>query len=682
MAVPAALPALRRTLSLSRGLTARVSLTLIVASSFALRVVASAAHPAPAYFPDEYLYTAIARSLGAGHAPTVRGAPAHFPALLEPILAAPLQWLAAPEVAYRLTQMENALAMSLAAVPVYLLARRLSLSARYALACAAFAIAIPDLVYASWTLADPIAYPFALGAVAAGVAALDRPSRRLQLAFLVLAFFATLARVQYVILPFAFVVASFAVDRRHAFRTQRLPLVLVCAPLLGALALGPARALGYYSHVTHLHVSTALVHWAATDLYLLALVSGVVLVPGALAALVRPRGRRELAFAALASTFAVGLLFEAALYASNAEPGTARFQERYLFSLLPLLPIAFGLYLKHGRPLRLPVAVLSVALFLLSARIPLSGYAAGVGDSDSPFLFAVVRLERIVGTANASLVVALLAAAGAFGAVAVSRRGGGRLAVGAALAFVACASLGAVVNDAANARQVRAEYLPANVSWVDASGLRDVTLVQTVGSPPNRATEQLYWNRSVTHEVRLGDALPTDVYPAPRVRAAPDGTLNGVPGNMLFEAFAATAEFQNATLLARAGSFTLWSSETTPRLGLLEQGRYYDGWLARAGRLTVWPDATGRSQGTLRFTLSLPLGAKPVTVRFGRARYDVEPGRRTTIVYTIDRLGPWSLAFAAGGGTYLQDLRAVSVQSTPPVLRRSNAPTPRPTISV
>lgn len=682
MAVPAALPALQRTRSLSRGLTARVGLTLVVATSFAVRVVASAAHPAPAYFPDEYLYTAIARSLGAGHAPSVRGAPAHFPALLEPILAAPLQALASPELAFRLTQMENALAMSLAAVPVYLLARRLSLGVRYALACAAFAIAIPDLVYASYTLADPIAYPFALGAIAAGVAALDRPTRGRQLLFLALALCATFARVQYVILPVAFVAASFAVDRRTALRTQRLPLLLLAAPVLGALALGPSRALGYYSHVAHLHVSGALVHWAATDLYLLAIATGVVLVPGALAALARPHGRRELGFAALATTFAAGLLFEAALYASNAETGTARFQERYLFSLLPLLPVAFGLYLKHGRPLRVPVALCSAALLLLSARIPLSGYAAGIGDSDSPFLFALARLERIVGTANASLVVAVLAAAGALGAVAVSRRGGGRFAVGAAIAFAACASLGAIVNDAANARHVRAEYLPANASWVDASGLRDVTLVQTVGSPPNRATEQLYWNRSVTHEVRLGNALPTDVYPAPRVHAAPDGTLSGVRGNVLFQAFAATAEFQNATLLARAGSFTLWSSESAPKLGLLEQGRYYDSWLARTGRLTVWPDATGRSQGTLRFTLSLPPGAKPVTVRFGRASYDVEPGRQTTVVYTIDAHGPWSLAFAANGGTYLPDLRAVSVLSTPPLLDRSNAPAARPSASV
>ena len=678
MALPAALPVAHGR-ALARGLTARVGLTLLVAASFAARTVAAAAHPAPRYFPDEYLYTAIARALGAGHAPAVRGAPAHFPALLEPLLAAPFQALFAPLAAYRLTQAENALLMSLAAVPVYLLARRLGLGARYALACAAFALLLPDLVYASYTLADPVGYPLALAAVAAGVAALDRPTGRGQLAFLGLALLATLARVQYVVLPAAFVVAAVVVDRRRALRTQRLPLVLLALPVVGAVGLGASRVLGYYSHVAHLHVGGALLRWAANDLFLLALTAGVVLVPGALVALARPRGRTETAFAALTAIFAAGLVVEAALYASN---GSNRFQERYLFALLPLVPVAFGLYLKHGRPGRVAVAGVALALLLVSSRVPLSGYAEATGKTDSPFLFAVFRLEAAVGTSTGSLVVALLAAAGALGAIAVSRRGGARFAVGATLVFAALASFGAVVNDAANARQVRHDYLPADPSWVDATGLRDVTLVQTVGSPPERAIEQLYWNRSLTREVRLGDALPTDVYAAPRVVPAADGTLAGVGANVLVQGYAATARFQNARLVATAGTYGLWSAgAATPRLGLLESGRYFDGWLARAGRLTVWPDATGRVRGTLSFALSLPATAQAVRVRFGKASYEVQPGRTTVVTYTVDASGPWSLAFSAARGSWLPDLRAVSVRSTPPVFARAAGASPRPTAS-
>jgi Dolichyl-phosphate-mannose-protein mannosyltransferase len=676
VALDAVLPAVARPFALAHGLTARVALTLIVFGSFTARLVASAAHPAPRYFPDEYLYTAFARALAAGQSPNVRGTSANFPALLEPILAAPFHALFSPELAYRLTQAENALLMSLAAVPVFLLARRLSLSSRYALLCAVFAVAIPDLVFASYTLADPVAYPFAMGALAAGVAALDRPTRRTQLLFLALAVLATFARVQYVVLPAAFVVAAIVVDRRRVLKTQRLPLVLMALPLVVAVALGPARVFGYYANVTNLHVGGQLLHWAGIDLFLLAFSTGIVLVPGALVALARPRGRTETAFAALAAVFGAGLVAEAALYASN---GSARFQERYLFALLPLVPIAFGLYVKHGRPARIPVALLSLLFFALSASLPLSGYSGALGKTDSPFLTAVFRLEQAIGTANGSFVLAGLAAAAAAGAVLVSRRGGARYALAATLAFLFVASFGALIADSANARQVRREFLPANPSWVDATGLRDVTLLQTAGAPAAGAVEQLYWNRSITRMALVGAAMPTDVYAAPRIRVARDGTLLGVGANVLVQDYAATARFANARLVATAGTFSLWSADSAPRLSLLERGRFSDGWLARTGQLSIWPDAGGRTRGTLSFTLSLPASASPTTVTFGKARYDIHPGEQKTVLYTLDAHGPWSLPFSMASGGNAPDLRFTSVLSTPPVFTRVGQPAVGPT---
>jgi len=678
VAFDVALPAAPAERPLARALTARVGLSLIVGASFLARAVAAAAHPVPRYFPDEYLYTAMARALAAGHAPSVRGQAAHFPALLAPLLAAPWQALAGPEGAYRLTQLENALLMSLAAVPVYLLARRLALAKGWALACAAFAVLVPDLVFAGYTLADPVAYPFVLGAVYAGVVAVETASRRSQLSFLLLAALAAFARVQYVVLPLAYLVAAAAVDRRRVVRTQRLPLVLYGLGAAGAAALGAHRILGYYSHVSRFHVGGSVLRWMAVDLFLLGLAAGVVLVPGAVVALARPRGRCESGFAALTAVFGGGLLVEAALYAAN---GSDRFQERYLFSLLPLVPVAFGLYLKHGRPARLPVAALALTLLVLSARVPLSGYAAAAGKTDSPFLTAVFRLEHALGTANGALVVAALAALGALAAIAVSRRGGGGAAIAATLAFAAVASAGAVASDVSNARDVRDTYLPRNPSWVDAAHVGPVTLVQTVGSPPDRAIEQLYWNRSVTREVRLGDALPTDVYAAPKLRVSRDGTLPGVGAALLFQGYAAAVRFQNATLRAAAGSFSLWTADGAPRLSLLEQGRYFDGWLARSGRLSLWPDASGRTAGRLRFTLSLPPNGRPVSVRFGKMSYRVLPGRATAVTYTIDTRGPWSLAFSARRGRWLADLRAVSVRSTLPTFERFDAPQARATLA-
>jgi len=673
VALDAALPAVSpRAQTLARGLTARVGLTLIVAGSFVARVIASIAHPVPRYFPDEYLYTAIARSLGEHGRPLVRGASAHFPALLEPLLAAPLQALFPPETAYRLTQAENALLMSLAAVPVYLLARRLSLSAGYALACAVFAIAIPDLIYSSYTLADPVAYPLVFGALYFGVAALERPRARTQLAFLALALLATMARAQYVVLPFAFLVAAVVVDRRAVLTRHRLPIALLALAPLAALALGPSRLLGVYASLSHLHVTRQFVNWALLDLFLLAVSTGIVLVPGALVALACARGRAETAFSALTVAFSGCVVVQAALFASN---GLDQFQERYLFAVLPLVPLAFGLYLKNGRPARIAVGVFSCVLFVAAARIPLSGYAAARGKSDSPFLIAVYRLEELIGTGTGALAISLVAALGAAGAVAVSRGLGARVSVGAAIAVSAVASVAVVSSDARNAQEIRIAMLPANPSWIDATKLGDVTLVQTPGSPPANSIQQLYWNKTVTREVTLGSAQPTDAYaPTPRLTIAPDGTLRDVSPTILLETYGATTQFANASVVASFNTFHLLSAEGAPRLSLLELGRYADAWLARSGRLTVWPDASGRTHGTLRFAFALPAGAQASTIRFGAHSYLVEPGKETPVRLEVDARGPWSLGFSSPRGRMLSDLRQVSVQSSAPQFSRIDGP--------
>src|SRR5213079_3619992 len=79
--------------------------------------------------------------------------------------------------------------------------------------------------------------------------------------------------------------------------------------------------------------------------------------------------------------------------------------------LVPLLAVAFGLYVKRGLPWRVPVGLCSAALLLLAARIPLSGYAAAHNKDDSPTLWAVLRLEGLVSVGNGALAVALIAAA-------------------------------------------------------------------------------------------------------------------------------------------------------------------------------------------------------------------------------------------------------------------------------
>ena len=67
--------------------------------------------------------------------------------------------------------------MSLAAVPVFLIGRRLQLSERLSLACALLAVVTPNLFYASYVLGEPIAYPLVLGALYFGIRAISQPTR-------------------------------------------------------------------------------------------------------------------------------------------------------------------------------------------------------------------------------------------------------------------------------------------------------------------------------------------------------------------------------------------------------------------------------------------------------------------------------------------------------------------------
>ena len=579
-----------------------------------VRAIAAVAHAAPGYFPDEYIYTSISRSIAEHGRPLVRGGPAHFPALLEPLLAAPIWRYASVETAYHVVQAENAVFLSLAAIPVYGLARRLRFGTGYSLAAAAFAVAIPDLAYAGYIVADPLAYLLALSALYAGVVALERPSRGAQLGFVFLAGLATFARVQYVVLAPAFLVASLLLDRRRAFRSQRLPLGIFGAVAAAVVAVGAGRVAGYYQGVASSHVGLELVKWFGLELFFLTLAGGVVLGPGAVVGLARGTERNERAFSSLVIPFALAVLFEGALYASNND--IERFKERYLMMLLPLLPLAFGVYLRRGRPGKIPVTIAAAAIAAAAAAIPLSGYGAGSGFDDSPMLWSFIAAQWQFGMTNASFVFAAYATAGAGLAVLVAwGRLPGRAAVGVALASAVALSVGATRFDHVFASSINAGLVPAEQSWVDDARLGPVSAIQTDFAPTQPLLMQMFWNPSITTELLLGNqAIPTDAFVTKRLVIGPDGVLSvrGRPLDtaILFQDFQVTPILEGFERVKRIGSFTLYRPVGVPRMRLLEVGRSGDGWLGVKGSIRVWPVAArGDTVVVHALAPSVPAGA-------------------------------------------------------------------------
>jgi hypothetical protein len=641
--VETSLPLPQRALALSSVAAWRLALGGLVALSIATRVAIAWSRATPNYFPDEYLYAALSRGVG-----SVRVEWAHFPALLQPLLTAPLWHLGSLETGYRAVQAFDAAAMSLAAIPVWLLARRLGVTRGLALGCAALALALPDLMYASWIVAEPVAYPLVLGAVAAIVAAVERPTRRAQALALALCLLAAFARVQFVVLPLVYLVAAFAHDGRRAPGRHRALIALLALAALGVAALGPWRVLGYYNGVLAAHVSAGdSVRSVGRNLLLLAYAGGFALVPGALLGLARaPR-----AFRATTVALTALLLAQASLLGDIGIP-----QERYVFYVLPLLGIAFALNARRGRL----HAVLCVALFTLAAVVPLAGWAAADGKTHSPFLIGVFKIEVLAGEAGTG---ALIVGAGA-GVLALLAIAAPR-AVTLALAVVTTAAVGAaaVAFDADNSRAVRAVYVAPDRSWVDHAGVGRATVLLGPETSKTATAEQLFWNRSIDRVVALDGAVRPDRFAVAGVAPGGDGSL-GVRGPLLVDGFGSTLRFANARVVARFDSWTFVRPHGEARLELQATGRYADGWLAPAGRISVW----GRT-GTVSLTLSSP---EPTTISFhwpGHTKR-VAVGTQALRVEIPVASVPFTAAFRASSSGFVGS-RQVSARATAPVLNRT-----------
>jgi hypothetical protein len=657
----------------------------IVAGSFLLRSVLGWLRATPTFFADEYIYAELARSISETGRPLIRGVSASFPALLQPILTAPAWLVEDVETSFRLVQTIGALVMSLAVVPVFLLARRLEIKTPLALVLAALAVLVPDMVYAGWVVAEPFAYPLVLAAVAVGTVALVRPRPRLQLAFLAFAGLATFARVQFAVLPVCFLAATFLVGLRErrlraALKEQWLVLALLLVPALGLFAVGPGRALGFYEGVLDIDfLSLEFAKWVGQDAMFLAYASGVVLAPGALIglwlALRHPRSREELAFGALALVLTVVLLLEAGGYGLEG-----RLQERYFFYVVPLVGILFVLYASCGWPHRLAHGVLAGGLVLLAVRVPFSGYSAADFKTGSPVLFATSRLEQALGDVSlASLLIAVAVTVLAATVVLLARRPsvGTPVALGLALAVCAATYGAAVTFNLGSADRARESVLGPQPSFVDASGVKDAAMLQTRSSNRGIASEYLFWNRSVDDVYLLPFAEPPDAFTVTRLTIAGDGTLlaggRPVTRPLLADGFSDTVRFRSSDEVATSPVYRLLRSSGPQQLALYAPGRFEDGWLGLLGSVNLWPESKSKSlAGTLSFELAAPEGAEGRVIfrpQGGTVEETVvAPGATRAMTFAVCADGPWQVEFEAAstgsvGGRY------VSVMASEPTYR-------------
>ena len=221
-------------------------------ASVGFRILLARRHPAPWIYSDELIYAALAKNLAAtGHFAVrdIQGLLGYGP--LYPALIAPA-YRVFTDLAHAYTAAKgiNAVVMSAAVFPAYLIARRF-LGRWLALLAALLAVAIPSMEYTSTIMTENAFYPLFLLCAWAMIRALEEPTLRTQLLAVGLIVPTFLVRAQAIALVPALVTAILLLVVSEAWAGGRLRDVRALggrlrmfAPALIALGAGLLLLLG------------------------------------------------------------------------------------------------------------------------------------------------------------------------------------------------------------------------------------------------------------------------------------------------------------------------------------------------------------------------------------------------------------------------------------------------------
>ena len=519
-----------RPFTVSRVLARRLALPALFAVAVTYHAWQSLGHMTPTVFNDELLYGKLSQAIAEGHLFSIRGEHYFFPAILAPLVQSPAWLLSSTMDAYTAAKLINAALMSAAVFPAYWLAARV-VRPSFALLTAAAAVATPALFYHSYLMSEALAYPMFLFAVAVLTRAVTDPSRRFAIAVPLVCALAVATRVQFLVLPLAYV-AAVAVCARGSYRRHAVPVALTS--LLVAVLVGVPGALGQYGEATHLGYSpSGIAHWALTNAYLLPFSVGLAIVPGAIFGLgymlARPRIQAERVLAAMAVACTTLFLGQAALIAAGE---AARPLERYVFYVTPLLFVAFFAYVERGAPRRLAYGVFAVAGALALSQVSLPGLAGTAAYFfDSMTLSAFARLSYYEGLENASLLYSLVPVG--IGLLAWSiplrRRGAGEFFALVAIGLSIAGGVGVYATDRLATDFAARSFGATTPDWLDRSGLGPARYLALPNSNPFLGTNLESWNRDLRGVVLLGTPAP-DPFPTTVASVARDGTLE-IGGN-------------------------------------------------------------------------------------------------------------------------------------------------------
>ena len=583
-------------------------LAALVAVSTIVRALAGLRVPTPWIAADEMIYAELGRSLWeTGHL-SILGADTAFYSLLYPALIGLPLALFDTALGYELAKVLGALAMSLAAVPVFAWGRTL-MSERWALAAAALTLCIPGLAYSGLLMSETVFYPLVALAAWLAARALTEPTRRSQVLLVAVVVLTILTRLQGVVLVPAFVLA---VAIYAAAGRTTTPFVRLWPALAALAALGVGVVLvgfGAYGHAggAEYGVGDALRFGVYHAADLLLLVGVVPACAVAALALARPDSPETRAYLAVTLAFAAGFVGEVGLFASRY---VGRLAERDLLGLAPILFLGLCLWLDRGAPRRRASSyVVAFAAAALVVALPVSRLVHKAALPDAFTLIPVWQLgdyDVVIWTFTAVAVLAF--------ALLPTRA---LVAVPIALALLfAGMSISAsryVVDEASLLK--RAFFGTSDPQWVDTEAQGDVAYFYDGESSWNAVWSYVFWNRKLRRVYVLADAkrVPGPL-PQRRVDPFPSGVLEEDSPTWIVGAtptFSFPGELVTTVPQVGLGQngLALWRSGRPLRLQTTRAGVQAAGDIYEKATMVVYGCRGGS------FELTLVAKGAPVTVR-------------------------------------------------------------------
>jgi hypothetical protein len=406
-------------------------LTAIVVVSTLFRALLARDMVAPFILVDEIIWSEIARGIADAREPLIRGEPDPGYSIVYPLLISPVYLVFDNLVdAYAGVKTLNSFLMSLAAVPAFLLARRVVRDG-YALLAAVLTVAVPSLAYTGTVMTENPFYPLFLVVALVLVATLERPTLLLVVALYAGVALAFATRVQAVALVPAIVLAPLVLaifERRGVGATVSRFRWLYGIAAVGALAvlvvqLAAGNLLGAYAPVGEQSYDLGEVlrylwwHVAELSLYVLVIPLAATIVLVARARSLEPKVQ-----AFLAATVALTVCVVPVVAAFAAE-FSDRVQERNMFYVAPLLCIALLVWIELGapRPRVLAAAAAAISAVLVIA-FPLDRFITTSALTDTLMVLPFWSLQDRIGADRIELAAAGLAVALAAAFLVVPRR--------------------------------------------------------------------------------------------------------------------------------------------------------------------------------------------------------------------------------------------------------------------